>query len=577
MEHINLLILISGNSERGGTMKKRILTVLLTVTSAASLLAGCGSAGGTGDSAVSGEETSSTAAAKTSTVADTVEENPNLGSNFGGPNTEEPWMIGDPDNPIKLSVFLNHTWYGTESFTGIIPEEITKRTGITLEPTKATDYTQLGVMTSSGELPDLVFTSQMLDTLSDPNVSYAYDDLISQYCPTWEVDPSNIINAKAFSSDDHNYFLFSHTSSNKDWENTRAVPMVQSIDYRKDMLDELGMDEPTNLDELNEVFAAVKKKWPDVTPLVFATTTWTLTVFRPYNGCTLQDFVLNDDGTCDFTPKTQAYKDYLKYCNSLYRNGYIQADNFSWESADAQAAMNSGKAFAVCGNTQESGAAYLTSLKETDPNATIWEMKPLSDDKLINSEIGWCGTFITKNNTDPAASIRFMQFLFSDEGQKLSQWGREGIEYTINDKGLPEFSEEWQKSIDNNTNTEIYNTNFYFGGSKILEAEARCAVQPEQYQASNDAIRATYDNQEWYVYASPKESDGEYKEISDKIADYLKTQEAKIILSESDEEFENNYNEEISQLENMGCNKLTEWMGPRLADAKKLFREDGEE
>lgn len=530
-------------------MRKRVLSAMLALAMGCMSLAGCGGADGE-------------AAETASPVVREVD-------------PDNPWMIGDPDNPIELTVFLNHTWYDTESFTGIIPEEITRRTGIKLVPTKATDYTQLGVMASSGELPDLVFTSQMMDILSDPEICYSYDELIEKYGVDWEIPETDIVNAKAYSQDDHYYFRFSHTSSNKDWENTKAVPMVASIQYRKDMLDELGMQEPSDLEELREVFAAVKEKWPDVTPLVFAVTTWTLDPFKVYTGSTLQFYTPNENGGYDITAKTPEFKEYLKYCNSLYQDGYINADNFSWESADSEAAMSSGKAFAIVGNTQGNGAAILNGLSGIAPDAEIWEMKPLSDNKLINSEIGWCGTFITKNNKNPEASIRFMQFLFSEEGQKLTQWGREGIEYTIDDRGLPVFSEEWQKSIDNNTNTQEYNTNFYFGGSKILEAEARCAVQPEQYQASNDAIRKTYDNQEWYVYAAPKTSDGEYKVIADKMGDYLKTGQAKVILSADDEEFEANYKEFIDQLNAMDVDRLAEWMSPRLEEAKKLFRPEG--
>ena len=94
---------------------------------------------------------------------------------------DDKWMIGDPENPITLSVFINFSWYSTESFTGIIPEEITRRTGIKLEPNRAVDNNQLGVLVASGELPDLVFTSKLLDTLSDPSVSYSYNELIDQY------------------------------------------------------------------------------------------------------------------------------------------------------------------------------------------------------------------------------------------------------------------------------------------------------------------------------------------------------------------------------------------------------------
>lgn len=551
-------------------MKKmhKLTALLLVVSMTLTGLIGCGAQKGS-DTSKQEQESKSQEEAGDESQAGTEAE---AGTQSADGDADQSWMIGDPDNPIELTVFLNHTWYDTESFTGIIPDEITKRTGIRLVPTKATDYTQLGVLASSGELPDLVFTSQMMDVLSDPEISYAYDELISEYNVGWDVPVSAQENAKAFSADDHYYFVFSHTSSNEDWADSSAVPMVSSVQYRKDMLDELGLDEPTNLDELDAVFAAVKEKWPDVTPLVFAVTTWTLEPFKTWNNCTLQDFILNDDGSCEITAKTDAFKDYLKYCNSMYQNGYINADNFSWESADAAAAMSSGKAFARVGNTQGTNSDVLSGLADIAPDAEIYEMKPLSDYPLINSEIGWCGTFITRNNKYPEESIRFMQFLFSDEGQRLSQWGREGIEYTLDERGLPVFSDEWQASIDNNTNTSEYNTNYYFGGSKILEAAARCAVQPQQYQASNDAIRKSYDNQEWYIYATPKTSDGDYKVIYDKMVDYVKTGQAKVILSADDAEFDKNYEEFIRQLDALDVDSLAEFMGPRLSEAKSLFR-----
>lgn len=541
-------------------MRKGTNTMALFLTAAVTVssLAGCGAASGSTDAGETKRETET-------------------GAETGGQQTveadaENPWMIGDPDDPIELTVFLNHTWYDTESFTGIIPEEITRLTGVKLIPTKATDYTQMGVMASSGELPDLVFTSQMLDLLSDGDICYSYDELMEEYGIDWDIPESEQNKSRSFSTDGHYYFVYSHTSSNDDWKDTRSVPMMSSMQYRKDMLDELGMEEPTSLEELDAVFAAVKDKWPDVTPLVFAITTWTLEPFKSWNNCTNQDFVLNEDGTCDVAAKTEPFYDYLKYCSSLYQNGYINADNFSWESADATAAFSSGKAFARVGNTQGSGADVMSGLASVAPDAEICEMKPLSDFPQIKSDIGWCGTFISRNNKHPEESLRFIQFLFSEEGQKLSQWGREGIEYTLDDRGMPVFCDEWQESIDNDTNTEKYNTNFYFGGSKVLEAESRCVVQPEQYQESNDAIRASYDNQECYVYAAPKISDGDYKVIYDKVRDYIKTGQAKVILSSDETEFEKNYEEFISQLDALDADSLAEWMAPRLVEAKKLFR-----
>ena len=140
---------------------------------------------------------------------------------------------------MELTVFLNHTWYSTESYTGIIPEEITKATGVTLNPTKAMDSQQLGMMIASGDLPDLVFTSDLMDKLSSPSLCYSYNELIEEYGVDWDVTSIQQQNAKAFSSDDNYYCVLSHFASNEDWAKTKSVPMVASVIYRADILEAL--------------------------------------------------------------------------------------------------------------------------------------------------------------------------------------------------------------------------------------------------------------------------------------------------------------------------------------------------
>ena len=488
------------------------------------------------------------------------------------PSSEGTSSVNEEENtaePVELTVFLNHTWYSTESYTGIIPEEITKATGVTLNPTKAMDSQQLGMMIASGDLPDLVFTSDLMDKLSNPLLCYSYNELIEEYGVDWDVTPIQQQNAKAFSSDDNYYCVLSHFASNEDWAKTESVPMVASLIYRQDIVEELGNPEINTLDDLMAVYEQVKTNYPDMIPLNFSTDTWTLDPFKTWNNCTLQRFTINDDGSVEITATTEPYKDYLYFCNQMYRKGYFSADNFSWAGDEEKAQFNSGNAFSTVRNTQNSINSF-TDLN-TNPDVHLMEMMPLSDYPIINSELGWCGTFITKNNEHPEESIRFMQYLFSEEGQKLSQWGREGIEYVLDDKGLPQFSEEWNQSIEDGTNDEIYNTNFYFGGSKILEAEGRCAVLPDELQPVYDAIRESFTNDPWYVYAEPKDSDGDMKVIDDKLQDLIKNSDAKIILSESDEEFESNYQEFQNQIAQIGGDELADFMEPRLQEAMELY------
>ena len=59
------------------------------------------------------------------------------------------------------------------------------------------------------------------------------------------------------------------------------------------------------------------------------------------------------------------------------------------------------------------------------------------------------------------------------------------------------------------------------------------------------------------------------------MTDYIKTGQAKVILSADDAEFDANYQEFIDQLDAMNVDSLAEWMTPRLQEAEKLFRPDG--
>lgn len=114
------------------------------------------------------------------------------------------------DEVTTLSIYINHSWYGVEKFEGIIPEAITEATGVVLDPTVAVDQSQLGVMIASGELPDLVYTQELLDRMSDASVSYAYDDLIEEYNVDWEIPETQQGIAKGYSKDGKVYTILNH-------------------------------------------------------------------------------------------------------------------------------------------------------------------------------------------------------------------------------------------------------------------------------------------------------------------------------------------------------------------------------
>lgn len=480
-----------------------------------------------------------------------------------------------PEEPVTLSCYINHPWYSAHSFDGIIPGEITRQTGVTLDVTVATDNAQLGVMIATGSLPDLIYSSSMLDRLSHADVSLCYDDLLSEYGALWDIGTDLRSNALTFSSDGRLYTVLNHYSSSADWQDVPGSPMTGSLLIRQDILDALGNPPLRTLEELRAVYGMVRESYPHLIPLVFDGE-HRFNVFLNWFGLGTAEFVEQQDGAYRMLYRDSRYYDMLKYLNGLYREGHLQADNFVSEESMTMVPYRTGNAFSYSGCTQNSNVSMNAYLQELNGDFHSVELYPLEGARYIVSDIGWSGTFITTQNSDPETSIRFIAWMFTPEAQTLTQWGREGIDYTLEEDGVPFFSEDLMDSIARNSYAKEYNPWFYFGGSAIVEAVGRYAVlDTADYEQTYNAIRENYENYPWIVAAMPTAGQPE-KEIYDKIMSNYVTNETKTILSVSDEEFQENYASYMDYLEKTGVVRLEEFMSRSIAECKPHYLESAE-
>ena len=475
------------------------------------------------------------------------------------------------EEPVTLTIFIDHSWYPVESFTGIIPEYITEKTGVTLDVTVAIDGNQLGVMLASGELPDLIYTQNMVDRCSDPIVAYSYEDLIAQYCPDWQVSAKQLGIARLYSEDGVAYTLLNHYSEKKDWADvTGAVPMVGSLILRGDILDALGLAQPTSFDELFEAFGKVKEAYPDMVPLRL-NENWNTIVFRYLNGMSGLDFIPQEDGRYVHFSMDPRYIEMLKWLNKCYLAGYLVSDDSYFVKGSTAVADDMW--FATCACTQNALPSTNATLAGIDPAYYAIEMVPFAESSYLTSDTGWSAMFITRSCSNPEAAIKMMEWMFSEEGQKVTQMGREGYEYTLNENGLPVFSDEWADSIAQGTQNSVYNTWFYFGGSEIVEAISRCATTDPKYVADcYSVICERFDNLPWVMGAMPK-GESDEKVQYDKIADLLKTTEAKCILAGSEEECVSIYEDYLNTAARIGMGDVEDFLNEEIERIMPMFQE----
>ena len=122
----------------------------------------------------------------------------------------------------------------------------------------------------------------------------------------------------------------------------------------------------------------------------------------------------------------------------------------------------------------------------------LTEIKYDDDDVYTNYDsncTGWASFFITSNCKNPDRAILFAEFLKSPEGDHLSQWGIEGVHYTLTDNGLPITTDDY-KAGGSKEGTSGAGW-WYFQGSGYTEAlsDVQATVSEPEYSKRVEAMK----------------------------------------------------------------------------------------
>lgn len=302
----------------------------------------------------------------------------------------------------------------------------------------------------SDDLPDVFYTSGF--SASDvykygkQGMFLELNDLIEKYAPNLKklMDEDPDIKSGITHPDGSIYSL--PTLQDPDFlsMSVSARPYIN-----KKLLDDVGMDMPETTDEYYEFLKAVKEKNPDIIPYS--------------NGIGLDDLVgylggsygvanrgvrnANIDKEPDsddvrFYPITDEYKEMMEYLHKLKNEDLLDKrifdmdfEKFLADGAEAKfASMLWYDPIEEFG--QEAGEEY-------EPMAAL--EGPHGDQKytkLAPTVFDPNAVIITKQNENPAATVRWYDHFFSDEGAEFMYMGIEGDTYEVNDDGEAKYTEK---------------------------------------------------------------------------------------------------------------------------------------
>lgn len=296
-----------------------------------------------------------------------------------------------------------------------------------------------GLLLSTGQYPDVFFKAALdqsiLDQYGSQGIFIALNDLIEKYAPNLsallEERPSI---RDLITSVDGNIYSLPMVNP--------MAPAMPPVFINKVWLENLGLKEPTDLDELYDVLKAFKEQDangngdPDDEIPISAYTGEIIYSLLPYfeiyyNSSTKTGVV---DGEYQYIPASEKYKEFLAYVTKLYEDGILDEQAFSQTEAQYQAVGMSGDVYGViicAGPVQIVG-------RERDENYPI--LTPFDPSVYPISTGADVGTFaITDICETPEIAIAWVDQFYTEEGGRLAWMGIENESYKINEDGTWEW------------------------------------------------------------------------------------------------------------------------------------------
>jgi len=230
--------------------------------------------------------------------------------------------------------------------------------------------------------------------------------------------------------------------------------------FRQDWLDELGMDVPKTTDEFYDYLKAVKetdligdgegKEVPFGAQSIGQLLNWLRGSYGIGNRGVSSGYLDKDpnEDKVRFFPITDEYKEMLEYVHKLFDEGLIEQNIFSLEHDQFFANGADG----VYGSTYVQDPSQLFSGEHKDDYTAGVALEGPHGDKAfsyIRHPVVIPGAFaITKDNAHPAATMRWIDHFYSDEGMELFMMGIEGETYEITEDGDYEYVEDIRDNPD---------------------------------------------------------------------------------------------------------------------------------
>lgn len=572
-------------------MKRKVVSLMLVSAMVAGMLAGCGSDSG---SSKGGSSTETGSAAEASSSGETADD-------------------ADDKSPITFEYFNADGKNG--NWDNPVAKAITEATGVTLDvsypvASQGDAKEDVALMIANDEYPDMIYAKGSATDLYQAGALIDMTDLIEKYGPNIKKMYGAEMEKLKWSQDDPGIYQLSYAGVNQKTLTTGGSCQIQWA-----ALKENDYKYPKTLDEYEKMiksYLAAHPKTEDGLDMIGITMSasdwhWMITLGNPAgliadaspdNG----QWIIDDEYNVHYKHVTDEEKEYFKWLCRMYNEGILDPNFATQTDDDYIAKVASGRVVAITDAEWHYSQCEATLVADGKVDQTYVGLPvTLREDQVEKAllyqgtTVGW-GIGITKSCEDPVRSIKFLDYLCSDEGQILYHWGIEGENYFLDDDGQPYRTDEevakaqsdpdYAKNtgIDNYTGFPIYGTGSYSEDGFPYTPTTKESVIANYNTAEKEGCEAMGFEMLTDMFAQPEEFDllpysalwayQQPQELAEKqtILDEIAWPGLVKCVTGTEDEFDGNWESMVQELTDNGLadaeEAMTEFLATKLVDVE---------
>lgn len=527
-----------------------------------------------------------------------------LGSSGCGMLSPEETPEYDENGVLTLEFFNadgeDNTWDNP------VAQKLSEATGVKLKidyPVAASDQ-KVALMIAEQDYPDLVYAKGDAASLID------LTDLIEEYGPNIKKLYGDEFDKLRYSKDDPSiYQLSSYAVGGTQFKHAGTAQMQWAV------LKENDYHQPQTLEEfekmLKDYLAAHPTTENGLETIGFTLSAsdwhWMITMGNPAgyiadgepdNG----QWLVDDDLNATYKFSSDREREYFRWLNRMYAEGILDPEFATQTHEDYIAKIASGRVLALFDTDWDYQDAEKLLTADGKLDKTYAPIPLAMDDTVKCPSLMYQGLTtgqgvgITTACEHPEEAIKFIDYICSDEGQVLVNWGIEGVNYFVDENGKRYRTEEEiaasnaGKEYRKSTGVGFYNYPFPAYGIGVLDPTGNTYTTD-----SKEAIIQEYNAEQkagceaWGVellvdtFPQPDEFEvpeyspvwaftkpAEFDEIGDKLDEIAWSSLISCIIGKPDA-FDTNYDAMIAAFEDSGMSKAEEMLSQMIKDQVSML------